>query len=489
MQCSAFDHYQRYCLASELLALLWSQGGIDPAGLTVLDLGGIQGFLRSFLPREVAIVTANIERSSYDTPSRDNDHYVLLGRGNLPFRDDAFAFSVCCDVLEHVSGGERLRFLEELSRVTRYGVVLACPFNTPGVQDAESLVSGIHESLFGIPYRFLVEHEREGLPELEPTKEVFAGLFDSCAVYPSSYLPYWVCFMAANIGLARNPETRQLNQRLASLYATLYYPRDRREPAYRYFLVGAKSGLRVDWPAISETILSKETAEPSDLPGHAAAATAIVALGVLREQAALLGRRDDAAQKLAAATAEQQRLVKELDSARAASAELATERSALHDAQQRLMKELNLARAASAELAAARSALHDAQQRVQSLSAELKAAHDALDAALWSERQLHAARDGAVHEAASLRDKLEQLSLQRARAEETLALEKTRAEEAFALEKTRADEALAAMSSELELLRSALDASVQQGQQLKDERHAIANRIAELELKLARSRR
>jgi len=280
-------------------------------------------------------------------------------------------------------------------------------------------------------------------------------------VYPSSYLPYWVCFMAANIGLARNPETRQLNQRLASLYATLYYPRDRREPAYRYFLVGAKSGLRVDWPAISETILSKETAEPSDLPGHAAAATAIVALGVLREQAALLGRRDDAAQKLAAATAEQQRLVKELDSARAASAELATERSALHDA----------------------------QQRVQSLSAELKAAHDALDAALWSERQLHAARDGAVHEAASLRDKLEQLSLQRARAEETLALEKTRAEEAFALEKTRADEALAAMSSELELLRSALDASVQQGQQLKDERHAIANRIAELELKLARSRR
>jgi glycosyltransferase involved in cell wall biosynthesis len=128
-------------------------GGDTP---TALDVGGCGGMLAEFLG-DVRVVDL---RAGADVD-------VVADARRLPFADGSFDVVSCCDVLEHVSEGDRAAVLGEMFRVARRLVVVAGPYRSPDVERAEQALREFHRFCTnGISHHWLDEHMRFGLPPL-----------------------------------------------------------------------------------------------------------------------------------------------------------------------------------------------------------------------------------------------------------------------------------------------------------------------------------
>jgi predicted nucleic acid-binding Zn-ribbon protein len=463
----AFDHYQRYRLVTDIVKLVCEQTGEALEGRTVLDLGGVQGFARTFLPRPVGITTANVQRSPYDRPEGENDTYVIVGEGPLPFADDAFDFVITCDVLEHVPAEKRNGFVTEIARVARRAAIVLAPFDTPGVKEAEALVSAVYESIFHAPYRWLQEHTALSLPELESTATFFRGLFRSYAIMPSSHLPNWLVLMSVNVVLARHPHTAALNQQLTDLYASLYYPSDQREPAYRYALIGLKGVANLD---LSILTTGEERADAAMLP--ASAVFGVAALGAWRDLAEDLARAQGDLNRAVvdrraagAALRAQVKRVRDSEAERdQARNELAALRSALDRAAARLQGAAAQRDEAQNMATALRSRLAEVSEEKAEAEAALATRQRELEALMVAHDQAAAQRDEAQDMATALRSRLAEVSE----------------------EKAEAAAALAAMRRELAALMAAHDQAAARIQQLSEVRDEARQRLSELSARMPR---
>lgn len=95
------------------------------SGVSVLDLGGGNGELASFIP-DVSYCLAE--------PTVNGISGI-----DLPFADKSFDYVVSCHVLEHIPVEHRETFLDQLLRIARRGVVLLNPFHVEGTYVEERL--------------------------------------------------------------------------------------------------------------------------------------------------------------------------------------------------------------------------------------------------------------------------------------------------------------------------------------------------------------
>ncbi|MGH9207812.1 MAG: class I SAM-dependent methyltransferase, partial [Acidimicrobiales bacterium] len=156
----SFDRYSRYGAVQRLLRANLGQGH-----LKVLEVGDSAGYLQQF-DGEVSVVCTDLSMSQ--DPLADTIRTVADG-GSLPFGSGAFDAVTAVDVFEHVPAAARQDFLKELIRVTRDILVLAAPFNTPGVWGAETFVRHYAFMAMGKPQDQLEEHRAAGLPDLAET--------------------------------------------------------------------------------------------------------------------------------------------------------------------------------------------------------------------------------------------------------------------------------------------------------------------------------
>jgi len=228
----SFDIYQRYRQVTELIH------AIAPARpLSLLDVGGEMPYLRLFLPEASLTV---VDRAF--PGSRDSSRGLVVADGTqLPFRAASIDLAVSVDSLEHVPTPERLDYLRELRRVSKLGVVLAAPFDSEDVREAERVVADLYHALYGSPHRWLEEHRRYGLPSLPATLEFFRASGDHVSVVPNGYLPRWVAMLTAQVVSAMGERERMAYERLCRYYSEHFYSHDRRTPAYRHVILAART--------------------------------------------------------------------------------------------------------------------------------------------------------------------------------------------------------------------------------------------------------
>lgn len=225
----SFDQYQRHRGVSDIIT-----GVFEPeVEYRVLDVGGGGSLLSMFI--------SDAEVTTLDPRQYDRRNHVQNQGDVLPFEDDAFDAVVSVDTLEHVPEHQREAFLDELLRVSRRWIVLACPFQHEKTDAAERLFATFESQVRGIDNAFLNEHLENGLPDLASTMNYLQRSLPSLNRLPNGWLPRWFTMMVFQSTMATCLDHFSLGQKIISLYNKDYYRFDNSEPAYRQILIGSKN--------------------------------------------------------------------------------------------------------------------------------------------------------------------------------------------------------------------------------------------------------
>lgn len=241
-----FDQYQRYQLATDVLALV----GAKPPS-SVLDVGGAAGPAEDFLA-DYDLTILDVEPS--ELPDR---RFVRASGAALPFPNDSFDVVLSQDTLEHVPSGDRPPFLSELTRVARDVIVLGAPFSDPLVELAERALHEFVTARFGGGFPMLEEHAEHGLPCLDETVGDLAERGWATAVLPSGYLPHWLAAMLVHHELLATGVGEL--QELHAYYNATVSPSDCRSPSYRHVVVAARDRDRQELEDIVEQLRAPDS--------------------------------------------------------------------------------------------------------------------------------------------------------------------------------------------------------------------------------------
>ena len=146
---------------------------------TVLEVGananGIARFLRA---PNVRIVATDIDAASLrEARAAANVLPVMADAAALPFRDEAFAASVCVDTYEHLPLAKRRLASNEILRTLADDGLAAIAFPSgPDAEAAETCIREAYRRYTGGTIRWLEEHREMRLPD---TDEIARELSDA----------------------------------------------------------------------------------------------------------------------------------------------------------------------------------------------------------------------------------------------------------------------------------------------------------------------
>lgn len=227
---TSFDRYARYGAIVRAL-----RANLGPGRWRVLDVGDNSGWLLTF-DRELVPISLDLVVND----ERLEETIAVLGRGEqLPIRDRAVDAVVSSDALEHVPPEHRGAFLCELARASDL-VIVAAPFDTPGVAGAEEFVQRYVIAATGAPQDQLLEHADNGLPSIDDTVETLRAAGLDVQFQGNGNLQDWLVGMVVKHQLADHETLDHLNDGFDVLYNMLLAARNDVEPYYRYVVVGRR---------------------------------------------------------------------------------------------------------------------------------------------------------------------------------------------------------------------------------------------------------
>ena len=238
-----FDQYQRYRIVADAVERL--REGSDP--LRILDVGDSEGIILSFLPEDRITI---LDRSDTEEISG----FVKGDATALPCEDESFDYVASVDVYEHIEPESRERYLSELWRVARRGVLLAAPFDSDVVRGAERVANDFHRSVHVRENVWLEEHAEIGLPQLDGTRKFFEGRGDTVSVLPNGYIPHWLAMICLTFYSSKfEGGSGSVFDRVNAFYNEFMYGSDNAEPCYRYLLVALREPVNANLDALASS--------------------------------------------------------------------------------------------------------------------------------------------------------------------------------------------------------------------------------------------
>ena len=248
-----FDQYGRYRMVQE--AVTTAAFALEMPRLKLLDVGGYyqeaDGTPR--LPSQQFL--GDHDLTVLDLPECNLPGYVQGDGTNMQFADSTFDLVICCDTLEHIPATLRDRFIRELVRVAKYGVVLICPIDDYRTALAEKVLYAYIFAELHMWHDQLREHREYGLPQMPLVREAFAGAGCELRDYPSGDLHAWLPMMLAKHYMLKFGQSQpELQYGLDELYNRSYAYGERREPSYRRLVVAVKDDLNTWFEAVDDAI-------------------------------------------------------------------------------------------------------------------------------------------------------------------------------------------------------------------------------------------
>jgi hypothetical protein len=235
---TSFDRYARYGTIVRTL-----RANLGPGRWRVLDVGDNSGWLLTF-DRELVPISVDLVVND----ERLDETIAVLGRGErLPIRDRGVDAVVSSDALEHVPPAHRGAFLSELARASDL-VIVAAPFDTPGVAGAEEFVQRYVIAATGAPQDQLLEHADNGLPSIDDTVENLRAAGLDVQFRGNGNLQDWLLGMVLKHQLAEHETLDHLNDGFDVLYNMLLAARNDVEPYYRYVVTARRGAAPVMAP-------------------------------------------------------------------------------------------------------------------------------------------------------------------------------------------------------------------------------------------------
>lgn len=203
------NQYFRFAtLAAEIKAR--AGGGSD---VSILDVGGGQGELASFLPdAEYCLAEPSVNG---------------LSGTDLPFVDHSFDFVVACHVLEHIPVESRPGFLDQLLAKSRRGVILLNPFHVEGTHVEERL--RLTYEITGA--QWAQEHLDCTLPHVEDIEKYASKMGLDWAIRPSGTLATTMAFVFLDHFAAKSEQARDwvkinqfFNEKYMGILDSKFYP-------------------------------------------------------------------------------------------------------------------------------------------------------------------------------------------------------------------------------------------------------------------------
>jgi len=263
-----FDQYQRYRLVADIL----EQVRVEEQALDILDVGGRTALLRRFLPGdEVHLV---------DMEASPEPGLVLGDGARLPFKDQSFDAVVTFDTLEHVPPAHRAAFVSECRRVSRNWVVIAGPYDTPGVAQAEEDLKVFLDDKLEIEHRYLNEHNEHGLPSREDTVSELMALGGQVSSIGHGNLERWLVLMCLSLYMDRDAPLREMATRFHQFYNRSLYESDHVGPVYRHAIVAS---FQNEEPPTARSVLGEPGAPAGTLESFRQLAEELMQFDVKRE--------------------------------------------------------------------------------------------------------------------------------------------------------------------------------------------------------------
>jgi glycosyltransferase involved in cell wall biosynthesis len=226
----AFDQYGRYALIRDIIRV----NRRNNEKFKILDVGGRGNILKKFLPDDDVF---------YVDPFVDSeDQNFIIGDGcALPLENDSFDWVTSADVFEHIPPTKRIKFLVENIRVARLGTILAAPFFSEEVKQAEINANESYKILSGgADHIWLKEHLKNGLPKENEVENYIKSTGLQFEKFNNNQLFLWetligICF---NVSNNYTESIKDKFRKFNYFYNTEVYPFDSANPSYRkvYFI-------------------------------------------------------------------------------------------------------------------------------------------------------------------------------------------------------------------------------------------------------------
>jgi len=222
-----FDQYQRY----ELVRALLESVRADGERFRILDVGGRTALLREFLPLDqvelVDVVPSAVEG-------------LVLGSGaELPFLDGTFDAVCAFDTLEHVPPPLRDDFVRECARVAGRYVILAGPYDSPRVAEAEETLLDFLRARLNWEHQYLLEHRENGLPSMPAALEIFEQAGARTSTVGHGELSRWLALMCVELYIEHETLLRDFAGQLYRFYNEHLFPFDHGDEVYRHAVIAA----------------------------------------------------------------------------------------------------------------------------------------------------------------------------------------------------------------------------------------------------------
>jgi len=215
----------------------------DLKKVKILDVGGRNGRLGLFLDE-------GDEHTILDLREGDEPNLIVGDGTDMGmFADGEFDVVVSGDVYEHIVPEKRARFVQEAFRVSKDLVILAAPFDRPGVHEAEVMVNDYFKKQLGKDHEWLLEHIENGLPDEAELQQVISAAGYQHQILPSNDLDNWVLlqlliFYSYSYGVSDD----LINRFYRSYNRDLFHVEDFRLGSYRQVYVMSKEPLELKLP-------------------------------------------------------------------------------------------------------------------------------------------------------------------------------------------------------------------------------------------------